>query len=342
MLPKTMRAAVCENYHQPLVIKEVPIRDLAANDCLVKIHASGVCHTDFHAINGDWAVKPKLPLIPGHEGVGEVVAVGTDVKRLKIGDRVGIPWNFSTCGECRNCLTGHETICSQSQNAGYSVDGGYAEYCVADARYVGMIPDSLSYEQAAPVMCAGVTTYKALKNSQVKPQEWVAIFGIGGLGHLGIQYAKAMGMKVAAIDIDDAKLRLAQEMGVDLTINSLNESPKEILQTKLGGVDGAIVTAVTKGPFHEAFYSLRSGGTLVCVGLPPEDMSLPIVDLVLREIKITGSLVGTRQDLQEALTIAGRGLIHSEVTTAKLTEVNEIFEKMRTGKIVGRTVLTMD
>lgn len=281
---------------KPLEIKEVKIpKNIGINECLVKNKASGVCHTDLHACMGDWPVKSILPLIPGHEGCGEVVAIGEGVIRVKLGDKVGIPWLYSACGECEFCTTGRETICSKAHYGGYTVNGGCAEYCLADARYVAIVLKELTFEDAAPILCAGVITYKALKNSKVKPGEWVAIFGIGGLGHLCIQYAKAMAMNVVAIDNDDTKLQLAKKCGADITINSKNENPVKIIYSKLNGVHGSICTAVNKIPFKQAFDCLKPGATLVPVGLPPENMKLPIFDTVLKEINISGSLVGTKK-----------------------------------------------
>ncbi|MCK9910684.1 zinc-dependent alcohol dehydrogenase, partial [Microbacteriaceae bacterium K1510] len=240
-----------------------------------------VCHTDLHAANGDWPVKPKLPLIPGHEGVGVVEKLGDGVTSLKVGDRVGIPWLFSACGECDYCLTGWETLCKEQVNGGYSADGAYAEYCVAPAAYVARIPDGLTDVEAAPILCAGVTTYKALKVANVRPGEWVAIYGIGGLGHVALQYAKAMGCNVVAVDIHEEKLTLAKELGADLTVNGRDTDPAAFIQDKVGGVHAAISVAVTKSAFEQAYRSVRRGGSLVVVGLPNDELPIPIFDTVL-------------------------------------------------------------
>lgn len=209
----TMKAAVVHAFGQPLQIEEVPVPDVPAGQIRVKMMASGVCHTDLHAADGDWPVKPRLPFIPGHEGVGYVAAVGSGVKGVKEGDRVGVPWLHTACGHCEYCLTGWETLCDEQQMTGYSVNGGYAEYVLADPGYVGCLPDNVGFSEIAPVLCAGVTVYKGLKVLECKPGDWVAISGIGGLGHLAVQYAKAMGFHVAAVDIDDDKLALASRHG---------------------------------------------------------------------------------------------------------------------------------
>lgn len=337
-----MKAAVVNHFHEKLEIKEMPIPDIGYGEILVKIKACGVCHTDLHAAHGDWPVKPKLPLIPGHEGVGVVEKVGPGVTSIKVGDRVGIPWLYSACGECDYCLTGWETLCKNQLNAGYSVDGGYAEYCKAPAAYVAKIPDNLSFEEVAPIFCAGVTTYKALKVANVNPGEWVAIYGIGGLGHIALQYAKAMGMNVAAVDIQDDKLELAKELGADLTINGKNVDPAEAIQEAVGGAHGAVSVAVTKKAFEQAYRSVRRGGSLVVVGLPNDELPLPIFDTVLNGVSVKGSIVGTRKDLQEALEFAARGKVKAIVETQPLEKINEIFDRMVKGQINGRVVLTLD
>lgn len=337
-----MKAAVVNQFHDKLEIKEVPIPELEHGEILVKIKACGVCHTDLHAAHGDWPVKPKLPLIPGHEGVGVIERVGPGVTSLKVGDRVGIPWLYSACGECEYCLSGRETLCQSQLNAGYSVDGGYAEYCKAPAAYVAKVPDNLSFEEVAPIFCAGVTTYKALKVANVSPGEWVAIYGIGGLGHIALQYAKAMGMNVVAVDIQDDKLELAKELGADITINGRNVDPVQAINEAVGGVHGAVSVAVTKKAFEQAYRSVRRGGSLVVVGLPNDELPIPIFDTVLNGVSVKGSIVGTRKDLQEALDFAARGKVKAIVETQPLDKINEVFDRMVNGQINGRVVLTLE
>jgi alcohol dehydrogenase, propanol-preferring len=337
-----MKAAVVNDFKQKLEIKEVEKPKLEYGEVLVKIEACGVCHTDLHAAHGDWPIKPKLPLIPGHEGVGIVVEVAEGVKSIKVGDRVGIPWLYSACGECEYCLSGQETLCPHQLNGGYSVDGGYAEYCKAPADYVARIPENLDPVEVAPILCAGVTTYKALKVSNAKPGEWVAIYGIGGLGHIALQYAKAMGLNVVAVDISDEKMELAKNLGADIAINGLKEDPVEAIQNKVGGVQAAISVAVTKKAFEQAYQSVKRGGTLVVVGLPNADLPIPIFNTVLNGVTIKGSIVGTRKDMQEALDFAARGKVRPIVETAPLDSINEVFERMEKGQINGRIVLTMN
>jgi len=336
-----VKAAVVNEFKKALEIKEVERPKLEEGEVLVKIEACGVCHTDLHAAHGDWPVKPKLPLIPGHEGVGIVVEVAKGVKSIKVGDRVGIPWLYSACGECEYCLTGQETLCPHQLNGGYSVDGGYAEYCKAPADYVAKIPDNLDPVEVAPILCAGVTTYKALKVSGARPGEWVAIYGIGGLGHIALQYAKAMGLNVVAVDISDEKSKLAKDLGADIAINGLKEDPVKAIHDQVGGVHAAISVAVNKKAFEQAYQSVKRGGTLVVVGLPNADLPIPIFDTVLNGVSVKGSIVGTRKDMQEALDFAARGKVRPIVETAELEEINEVFERMEKGKINGRVVLKL-
>ncbi|CAM3550717.1 alcohol dehydrogenase AdhP [Aeromicrobium ponti] len=339
---KMMKAAVVHEFKENLAIENVKIPSVGKNDVLVKIKACGVCHTDLHAAHGDWPVKPTLPLIPGHEGVGEIVEVGEGITHLKAGDRVGVPWLYSACGHCEYCLTGRETLCHNQLNAGYSINGGYAEYCLADARYVVKVPDSLDYVEAAPIFCAGVTTYKALKVGEAKPGEWVAVYGIGGLGHVAVQYAKAMGLKVIAVDTFDDKLQLAKDLGADVTVNPKEEDSAIVIQREIGGVQASICTAVSKHAFNEAYRSVKRGGKCVAVGLPPEVMEVPIFDTVLNGVSIVGSIVGSRKDLQEALQFAADGKVKTIVETAALEEINKVFDDLEQGKINGRIVIKFE
>ncbi len=338
----TMRAAVVTELGKELEIKEVPIPKLESGEILVKTEATGVCHTDLHAKIGDWPIKPSYPIIPGHEGVGIVVKVADDVKSIKVGDRVGNAWLYYACGECEFCLEGRETLCHQQLNAGYSADGSFAEYFKAPADYVARIPDGVVPEEIAPILCAGVTTYKALKVSSAKPGDWVAIFGIGGLGHIAVQYAKAMGLNVIAVDIFDEKLSLAERLGADKTINSMRVDPAKTIQDEVGGVQAAISVAVAKKPFEQAYQSVKRGGTLVAVALPNEELPIPIFDTVLNAVTVKGSIVGTRKDLQESLDFAALGKVRANIKVESLDNINDIFKRMEEGKIDGRIVMTMN
>ena len=338
-LPKTMKAAVVTQLGQPLDIREVPVPRIGPRDVLVRVRASGVCHTDLHAAMGDWPVKPTAPFIPGHEGVGEVAALGAEVTHLKEGDRVGVPWLHTACGRCEHCSGGWETLCEGQQNTGYSVDGGYAEFVRADADYVGPLPDALEFGPASPVLCAGVTVYKGLKETEVRPGQWVAISGIGGLGHMAVQYAKAMGMHVVAVDVADDKLELAKSLGADVTINAATTDPVKEVTDHLGGVHGALVTAVSTQAFAQATGMLRRHGTMSLVGLPPGSFPLPIFEVVLQRLTIRGSIVGTRLDLAESLSLAAEGQVATHFEWDRLENINAIFDRMKAGQITGRIVL---
>ena len=340
-MDNVMKAAVVRAFDQPLQIEEVPVPRPAAGDVLVKIEACGVCHTDLHAAEGDWPVKPNPPFIPGHEGVGHVVAVGAGVRHVKEGDRVGVPWLYSACGYCEHCLGGWETLCETQQNTGYSVNGGFAEYALANAGYVGHLPDNVGFVEIAPVLCAGVTVYKGLKVTDTQPGDWVVISGIGGLGHMAVQYAKAMGLNVAAVDVDDAKLALARRLGATVTVNARTTDPAAYLKKEIGGAHGALVTAVSPKAFEQAIGMVRRGGTVSLNGLPPGQFPLDIFGMVLNGITVRGSIVGTRLDLQESLDFAAMGKVKATVASDRLENINDIFARMHKGQIEGRIVLDM-
>ncbi len=338
-MKKTMKAAVVRAFGKPLAIEDAPVPSPGRGEVLVRVAACGVCHTDMHAADGDWPVKPALPFIPGHEGVGTVAELGPDSASLRVGDRVGVPWLYSACGMCDYCITGWETLCESQRNTGYSVNGAYAEYLVAPAAYASPLPEGLEFTQASPVLCAGVTTYKGLKETGARPGEWVAVSGIGGLGHLAVQYAKAMGLRVAAVDIAEEKLELARGLGAEVTVDARAGDPAARIQGLIGGAHGVLITAVSRAAFRQGVGMLRRGGVCVLVGLPPGEFPLPIFDVVLKRLTIRGSIVGTRKDLKEALQFAAEGKVRSVVETAPLEAVNEVFARLRSGGIRGRVVL---
>jgi len=340
-MAKTMKAAVVHAFGKALAIEEVPVPTPGPGQVLVRIVASGVCHTDLHAADGDWPIKPTLPFIPGHEGAGTVAAVGARVTALKEGDRVGVPWLHSACGVCEHCLTGWETLCEAQQNTGYSVNGGFAEYVLAPAAYVGRLPDSVDFVAVAPILCAGVTTYKGLKETNAKPGEWVVISGIGGLGHVAVQYATAMGLHVAAVDVDDAKLALAKSLGAEVMVNAAMSDAASEVQRAIGGAQGVLITAVSVKAFQQAIGMLRRGGTCVLNGLPPGEFPTPIFDVVLKRLTIRGSIVGTRKDLQEALQFAAEGKVRATTETQPLEAINDVFARLRKGAVQGRVVLAV-
>jgi propanol-preferring alcohol dehydrogenase len=338
-MPKNMMAAVVREFGKPLVIQEVAIPEPGPEEIQIKVEACGVCHTDLHAAEGDWPIKPTPPFIPGHEGVGYVSGVGRNVKTVKEGDRAGIVWLYSACGQCVDCLAGQESCCAKAQFGGYTKNGGYAEYAVADPNYVAHLPANVGFVEVAPIICAGVTVYKGLKSTNAKPGDWVVISGIGGLGHLAVQYAKAMGFHVAAVDVSEDKLALARRLGAKLTVNAKEQDPAAFFQKEIGGANAVLVTAVSTHAFAQAIGMTRARGTIALNGLPPGSFPLPIFEVVLKALTIRGSIVGTRLDLAEALSFAGEGLVHATTKAEKLEDINDIFKRMHAGTIDGRIVL---
>ena len=335
------RGAFVRNFKQPLHLEEVAFSDPSPGEILVQMRASGVCHTDLHAVDGDWPIKPQLPFIPGHEGVGIAVKVGSGVRDVKEGDRVGLPWLHAACGRCEWCITGWETLCPQAVYGGYTANGSFADYALARAAYAAHIPDRLSDIDAGPILCAGVTTWKALKETEAQPGQWVAISGVGGLGQLAVQYAVAMGLHVIAIDVDPEKLLAAKRMGAEIAINARQDDVLKVVQSEVGGAHGVVVTAVSLTAFTEAIGITRRKGTCVLVGLPPGEFPVPLFDVVLKRITIRGSLVGTRADLQDCLSMAANRNIRSHVHTEPLEKANHALDDLRHGKVTGRIVLTM-
>jgi propanol-preferring alcohol dehydrogenase len=335
-----MHAAVVEAFGKPLVLREWDKPTAGPGQILVKTEACGVCHTDLHAANGDWPLKPKPPFIPGHEAIGRVVEVGAGVTLVKEGDRVGVPWLYSACGHCEHCLQAWETVCGEAQFGGYTKNGGFAEYIVADPNYVGHIPDALTSVEAAPLICAGITTYKGIKMADVRPGEWMAISGIGGLGHLAVQYAKVMGLKVCAIDIDDGKLAHATKLGADLVVNAKHGDPAEAVRKGTnGGAHGVLITAPSLIAFKQGIGMTRKRGTCVLVGLPPGEFPVPLFDVVANCITVRGSFVGTRQDMAEALSFAAEGKVKADIELQPLSAINDIFERLKHGDVPSRVVL---
>lgn len=335
----TMRAAVVTSFGEPLELRELPIPTPGFGEVLVRVRASGVCHTDLHASRGDWPDKPTLPLIPGHEAVGDVVELGDGVTSVAMGDRVGVPWLHRACGSCEACLSGWETLCPDQERSGYDVPGGFAEYVVAAADYVAHLPRGIDYLQAAPLICAGLTVYKGLRMVDATPGDWVVVSGVGGLGHLAVQYGVAMGFQVIAVDIDGAKLDLAAKLGAAMTLNAAEVDPAGWIHRQIGGAHGALVTAVSNVAFGQALGMMRPGGTVVLNGVPPGDFAVNIYDLVMRAITMRGSIVGNRHDLSRALDLAAQRKIRATVHPAELESINSILDKMASWPMPGRVVL---
>lgn len=335
-----MHAAVVEQFGQPLVLRELDIPVPGPGQILVKTEACGVCHTDLHAARGDWPLKPSLPFVPGHEGIGRVVAIGEGVTAVSMGERVGVPWLYSACGHCEHCLAAWETVCDQAQFGGYTRNGGFADYILADPQYVAHIPDGLSAAEAAPLICAGVTSYKGIKETGARPGEWLLVSGVGGLGHLAVQYAKAMGLRVCAVDIDDGKLAHATRLGAELVFNAGADGVVDALKAATGGgAHGVLITAPSLGAFRQGVGMTRKRGTCVLVGLPPGEFPTPLFDVVAECITIRGSFVGTRRDMAEALAFAAAGKVKADFELQPLARINEVFERLQAGQVASRVVI---
>jgi propanol-preferring alcohol dehydrogenase len=334
-----MKAAVVTSFRLPLEIQDLPIPEPGPDQVLVRMETSGLCHTDIHAAHGDWPVKPTPPFVPGHEGIGVIEQVGSDVTSRAVGDRVAIAWLGYACGECRYCIGGWETLCEKQENSGYSVNGTFAEYAVAPAAFATPVPDAVDSRDGAPLTCAGVTTFKAIKVAGVVPGERVAIFGVGGLGHLALQYAAIAGGFVIGVDIEDTKLAMATELGADHVINSRSSDPVAAIHA-LGGADVAVVLAAAPAAFDQAYRSLRRGGRLVCVALPADNaaLTLPIFDTVINGKTVIGSIVGTRNDLADVFALHAAGRTKVIAVDRKIDEVNQSIDDVLAGRVPARVV----
>jgi len=339
-MTRKMQAAQVEQFGQPLVLKELDVPTPGPGQILVQTEACGVCHTDLHAAQGDWPLKPALPFTPGHEGIGIVVALGAGVSAVKEGDRVGVPWLYSACGHCEFCLAAQEPVCAEAQFGGYTRNGGFAGFIVADPNYVAHIPAGLAARDAAPLICAGITSYKGLKVTQARPGEWVVVSGVGGLGHLGVQYAKAMGLQVCAVDIDPGKLAHATRLGADAVVDAASgDSVAAVRRITDGGAHGVLITAPSLPAFKQGVGMTRKHGTCVLVGIPPGDFPTPLFDVVANCITVRGSFVGNRRDMAEALAFAADGKVKADIELQPLSAINSVFERLARGQVPSRVVL---
>ena len=338
-----MKAAVLHEFKTPLSLEDVARPEVGRDEVLIEVEVCGVCHSDLHVADGDWtqfAGIVKKPLILGHEIVGRVAERGAAVESVQVGERVGVPWLQWTCGQCEFCREGNENLCVKQRITGVMVDGGYAEFAKAPASHVVKIPDAFASEQAAPLLCAGVTVHRALKQAKIHAGQRLAVFGVGGLGHIAIQIGRAAGAEVTAVDISDEKLALAKSLGAARTLNAATSNVvKEIRGS--GGVHVALVTSGAKSAYDMAFYCVRPTGTLLVVGLPAKDISFPAIMMAAGEIRIKASAVGTREDLREVLAMGAAGKVHCEVTARPLAEVQAVLGELSRGEVSGRIVLRM-
>jgi propanol-preferring alcohol dehydrogenase len=337
-----MRAAVLHEFKTPLSIENVERPRLAPDEVLIEVEACGVCHSDLHVAEADWVQLARIvkkPLILGHEIAGRVVERGASVGGVQLGDRMGVPWIYCTCGECEFCREGNENLCAKQQITGVTVDGGYAEFVKVLASHAVRIPDPLSSLEAAPLFCAGVTVYRALRRAHVAPGQRLAVFGIGGLGHLAVQIGRAFGAEITAVDIADEKLALAKELGASTALDARSVDVVKILR-RSGGVHTAIVTSAAKSAYDMAFYCVRPAGMLLVVGLPGENICFPPILMAAAEIRIQASAVGTRREVGEVLAMAAAGKLRCQTVPRPLDDANAVLEDLRRGRISGRAVLT--
>jgi propanol-preferring alcohol dehydrogenase len=340
-----LKAVILHSFAEPLQIEDHPTPSAGPGEVLIQVAACGVCHSDLHLAMGEWdMLKPitKLPLTLGHEVAGTIAGIGEGVTGFEVGDRVGVPWLHWTCGECEFCASGRETLCSKQQVTGCTVDGGFAEFLKARASHTAKLPDNLSFEEAAPLLCAGVTVHRAMKKAELQSGQKVAVFGVGGLGHLAIQLAKAKGAEVIAVDVAEDKLALARECGADLVVNAANgQAHKEIKKATGGGAHVVMVTSGSRAAYETAFRSIRKAGALAIVGMAPEPVPLSTVAVVSGEFRIVGSAVGTREDLREVLQLAAEGKVKCRIETRALEEAQNVLDEMKDGRLVGRVVLSI-
>jgi propanol-preferring alcohol dehydrogenase len=336
-----MKAVVLHDFKAPLRLEEVERPKPGAGEVLIRVEACGACHSDVHVADGDWPQLNRIvkkPLILGHEIAGTIAEVGEGVKELRVGDRMGVPWIYWSCGECEFCASGDEVLCSKQKITGVAVDGGYAEFVKAPATHATKIPEGLAAADAAPLFCAGVTVYRALKKANIQPGQRLAIFGVGGLGHLAVQIGREMGAEVTAVDLSDEKLELARQDGATHVLNaSTADAPKEI--RKLGGAHVVLVASAAKAAYDAAFSCVRGTGTLLVVGLPAEPICFPALSMAGREVRVQASSVGTRENLRDVLAMAAAGKLRCRVATRPLSEANEVLDELRRGQVAGRIVL---
>jgi len=336
-----MKAAILHEFKQAISIEEAARPKLEGHEVLIAVEACGVCHSDLHVADGDWTQLNgivKKPLILGHEVAGRVVEKGAEVSQLQIGDHVGVPWVHWTCGSCDFCREGNENLCVRQKITGVSVDGGYAEFIKAPETHATRIPEGLASVDAAPLFCAGVTVYRALRQARILAGQRLAVFGVGGLGHLAVQIGRAFGADVTAVDISEEKLALAKTLGASMTLNAASTDVVRELR-KLGGVHVALVASAAVAAYQAAFYCIRPTGTLLVVGLPADAICFPPILMASLEVRIQASAVGTRQDLREVLAMAASGKLRCQVSTKPLEYAREALDQLRHGKVSGRIVL---
>jgi propanol-preferring alcohol dehydrogenase len=335
---RTMSAAVLHTFGSPLVVEQRPVPTAGDGEVVVRVEACGLCHTDIHAVRGDWPVRPSLPLVPGHEAVGKVFEAGDGVTDVHIGDRVAVPWLGWACGHCEYCLSGSEALCRRRRNTGYDTDGGFADYVKADADFVVKVPRNVDPLDAACLTCAGLSAYKAVVASGAGPADLTAIFGVGGLGHLAVQYARIVGATVIAVDNYDAKLAMASDLGANHTFNATETDPVAGILA-LGGANQAILAAGSQEAANQALASLRPGGTLVLLAIPANNtLHLPISETVHNGITVRGSIGGSRVDLARTFALQADGHTRVIHQARALSQVNDAIAEVEADEVSARLV----
>ncbi len=327
-----MKAAVVPAAQSKWEIREVPKPEPGPNQVLIKIRASGICYTDVHQTEG--SLPGAFPRILGHEPVGEIVAVGPGVTTRKLGDRVGVPWMQMTCGRCEWCKRGKPMFCAQLTGTSGAAPGGHAEYMLAYAGAAMLLPDGLSYEQAAPIFCAGYTVWSGLRWADPQPGERVAVVGIGGLGHLAVQYAKAAGFETIAISRSPDKDKLIRQLGADEVVR---DAPGLV---RAGGADVILGTSNSTDAMAETLQGLRPDGRLVVMGYDPKPLQVSLGDLIMRRLRILGSQQNGTEYLYEALDFAAKGRVKVIAETYALDEIHRAYERVRNGQVRFRAVVT--
>ncbi|EEQ36048.1 putative alcohol dehydrogenase [Clavispora lusitaniae] len=342
-IPTTQKAVIFETNGGPLEYKDIPVPKPKPNELLINVKYSGVCHTDLHAWKGDWPLDTKLPLVGGHEGAGVVVALGSNVKGWKVGDYAGIKWLNSSCNNCEFCQTTNESNCPDADLSGYTHDGSFQQYATADAIHAAKIPQGTDLALVSPILCAGITVYKALKTANLKAGEWVAVSGAGGgLGSLAIQYATAMGYRVVGIDGGAEKGEFVKSLGAEAFVDFTQSKDivADVKKVTNGGPKGVINVSVSEKAISQSVEYVRSTGTVVLVGLPAgAKVTAPVFDSVVKSISIRGSYVGNRADSAEAIEFFTRGLIKCPIKIVGLSELPSVYKLMEEGKILGRYVV---
>ncbi len=334
-MPHLARAAWLQAPQAPVTVADYPVADPGPGEALVRMEACGICHSDV-MIAGLQSL-PLSPVVLGHEGIGIVESVGDGVENLAAGDRVGITYFASACGACDACQSGQERFCAKQHNHGYTRHGALATRTVVAAGSLIRVPETLSAEEAAPLCCAGWTAYGALREAAVASGQLVALFGMGGLGHLALQYARHMGVRTAAVDVSEEKLALARKLGAEAAVRP--EDARQAILKERGGADAAIVFTASADAVPAAFSCLKRRGSLILVGLTGDKYSLTLAETVIKGIRIQGSYLGTRADLEAVFGLAARGAARPEVTVYPLDEAPALIQRLKENRITGRAVV---